>query len=83
MFFVQVWFALTLEGDWGAVVELELEWWSCQSTSVEPKISPVPFRLLSHYERVLARVWERVLSTMFYVYMYSSVVFEQKAENPV
>ena len=23
MFFVQVWFALTLEGDWGAVVELE------------------------------------------------------------
>ena len=42
MFFVQVWFALTLEWDWGAVGELEPVW-SCQSSVVEPKISPAPF----------------------------------------
>ena len=43
--------------------------WSCQSTVVEPKIFPAPYRLYSHYEQVLARVLEGVLDTMFYVHV--------------
>ena len=66
MFFVQVLFALTLEEDWGAVVELgsavELPVCCCGAQDFSGAV-----RLLLNHERVLLGSW---------LYMYSSV-FEQ------
>ena len=49
--------------------------WSCQSTSVEPKISPAPFCLHSHYVGCCHECWS--VGTLDTLCMYIQGFFEQ------
>ena len=70
-FFVQVWFALTLEGGGGAVVELELEWCGAASLLLwSPRSLRRRFRLLSHYVGCLNVEFGNVVHV---VHVYTSV----------